>query len=113
MRRLSPNDIKKNVAGLAALIQNEELKYEVIQKIDQPLGNHSWNDALETEFDEGAGKEFLKCEYNRDGDSYRSPWSNTYFPQPSDDAIYPSNDLLSLEQKANNVFQTYVSLYFD
>ena len=38
MRRLSPNDIKKNVAGLAALIQNEDLKYEVIQKIDQPLG---------------------------------------------------------------------------
>lgn len=30
MRRLSPNDIKKNVAGLATLIQNEDLKYEVI-----------------------------------------------------------------------------------
>ena len=38
MRRLSPNDIKKNVAGLAALIQNDDLRYEVIQKIDQPLG---------------------------------------------------------------------------
>jgi len=34
MRRLSPNDIKKNVAGLAALIQNDDLRYEVIQKID-------------------------------------------------------------------------------
>ena len=22
------------------------------------------------------GREFLKCEYNKDGDSYRSPWSN-------------------------------------
>lgn len=30
MRRLSPNDIKKNVAGLATLIQNEDLRYEVI-----------------------------------------------------------------------------------
>jgi len=38
MRRLSPNDIKKNVAGLAAIIQNDDLRYEVIQKIDQPLG---------------------------------------------------------------------------
>ena len=38
MRRLSPNDIKKNVAGLAALIQDDNLRYEVIQKIDQPLG---------------------------------------------------------------------------
>ena len=38
MRRLSPNDITKNVAGLANLITDETLKYEVIQKIDQPLG---------------------------------------------------------------------------
>ncbi len=39
MRRLSPNDIQKNVAGLSQLISNEDLKYEMIQKIDQPLGN--------------------------------------------------------------------------
>ena len=38
MRRLSPNDISKNVAGLANLIKDEELKFEVVQKIDQPLG---------------------------------------------------------------------------
>lgn len=30
MRRLSPNDISKNVAGLANLINDENLKYEVI-----------------------------------------------------------------------------------
>lgn len=41
MRRLSPNDIAKNVAGLANLIQDETLKFEVIQKIDQPLGKPS------------------------------------------------------------------------
>jgi hypothetical protein len=41
MRRLSPNDISKNVAGLANLIKDEGLKYEVVQKIDQPLGKFS------------------------------------------------------------------------
>jgi hypothetical protein len=41
MRRLSPNDISKNVAGLANLIKEEDLKFEVIQKIDQPLGKQS------------------------------------------------------------------------
>lgn len=51
--------------------------------------------------DTDTGIEFLKCEYNRDGDSYRSPWSNKYFPQGSEDSIFPSNDLLALEQKAN------------
>ena len=40
MRRLSPNDINKNVAGLANLISNEDLKYEMIQKIDKPLGKY-------------------------------------------------------------------------
>jgi hypothetical protein len=38
MRRLSPNDITKNVAGLANLINDETLRAEVVQKIDQPLG---------------------------------------------------------------------------
>lgn len=35
---------------------------------------------IETELDTVTGRDFLKCEYNRDGDSYRSPWSNKYFP---------------------------------
>lgn len=106
MRRLSPNDIQKNVAGLANLISDEGLKYEIIQKIDQPL---------EKELDNSSGREFLKCEYNRDGDAYRSPWSNRYYPedQASAEAVYPSADLLALEQKFNDVFQRYAMLYFD
>ena len=62
--------------------------------------------------DEKEGKEFLKCEYNKDGDSYRSPWSNQYYPpiEPGEDddedyqPIYPSSELLEMEQKANDVF---------
>ena len=38
MRRLSPNDIAKNVAGLANIITDENVKFDFIQKIDQPLG---------------------------------------------------------------------------
>ena len=83
MRRLPLNNIKMNVAGIAQLIQNEELKDEFIQKIDQPL---------EIEIDTDSGREFLKCEYNRDGDSYRSPFSNKYFPKENqpEDPIFPS-----------------------
>ena len=29
-------------------------------------------------------KDFIVCDYNRDGDSFRSPWSNKYTP-PLDD----------------------------
>ena len=31
-----------------------------------------------------SNKDFIVCDYNRDGDSFRSPWSNTYTP-PLDD----------------------------
>jgi capping protein beta len=66
------------------------------------------------------GKPFLLSEYNRDGDSYRSPWTNQYFP-PIDTAglsedqmpLYPTPELLRLEQKANEVFQRYAKLYYD
>lgn len=68
---------------------------------------------IEIEMDMTTGKNFLKHEYNRDGDSYRSPWSNTYFPASPDATFFPSEQLLQLEQKANEVFSTYVQLYYD
>lgn len=70
---------------------------------------------IEVETDTSNGREFLKCEYNREGDAYRSPWTNKYFPedQASSEAFFPSSDLLQLEQKFNDVFMRYAHLYFD
>jgi capping protein beta len=58
------------------------------------------------------GKPFIKHEYNRDGESYRSPWSNTYFP-PIEGGFYPSSQNLLLEKKANQIFEQYVRIYYD
>ena len=69
--------------------------------------------------DEDEGKEYLQCEYNKDGDSYRSPWSNKYYPpveveeDPDYQPIYPSQDLLEMENKANDMFYRYCKLYYD
>jgi capping protein beta len=51
---------------------------------------------IEVEVDQTNGREYLKCEYNRDGEAYRSPWSNRYFPEDgvTSEAAYPSSDLL-------------------
>ena len=68
---------------------------------------------LEVEVDTSNAREFLKHEYNRDGDSYRSPWSNAYFPTSDEASVFPSPDLLKMEQKANEIFATYVRLYYD
>ncbi|GKE38978.1 probable F-actin-capping protein subunit beta [Tanacetum coccineum] len=56
--------------------------------------------------DEDSGKEFILCEYNRDADSYRSPWSNKFHPH-LDDGMYPSEELRKLEVEANEVFTIY------
>ena len=52
------------------------------------------------------GKDYLLCDYNRDGDAYRSPWSNTYDPVLDDGAV-PSDKLRKLEIEANNAFDQY------
>jgi len=57
-------------------------------------------------------RKFLLCDYNRDGDSYRSPWSNKYDP-PIDDGFLPSEKLRSMEIEANELFDAYRELYFE
>tara|TARA_B110000285_G_C14970913_1_gene536497 strand:- start:595 stop:762 length:168 start_codon:yes stop_codon:yes gene_type:complete len=49
-------------------------------------------------------KEYLFCEYNKDNDSYRSPWSNKYYPEivleegeEDYEPIYPSMELHQME----------------
>lgn len=63
--------------------------------------------------------QFLACDHNRDGDSYRSPWSNAYFPKLDDDndddennGFYPSDRVRLIELHANEVFDIYRELYF-
>src|SRR4051812_48029578 len=46
--------------------------------------------------DAESGRRYLLCEYNRDADSYRSPWSNKYDP-PLEDAYMPRPELHKLE----------------
>ena len=52
------------------------------------------------------------CDYNRDGDSYRSPWSGDYEPFISDGPV-PSTNLRKLEVLANDSFDIYRDLYYE
>ena len=61
---------------------------------------------------EQVGKDYLLCDYNRDGDSYRSPWTNAYDP-PLDDGAMPSDRLRQLEIDANAAFDQYREMYFE
>lgn len=101
MRRLPPQSIEENLAGLIDLVPS--LCEDLLSSIDQPL---------KIAKDRESKRDFLLCDYNRDGDSYRSPWSNTYDP-PIDDGNVPSDRLRELEIQANNAFDTYRELYFE
>ncbi len=75
------------------------------------------------------GRDYLLCDYNRDGDSYRSPWSNQFDP-PLDEATpggvsagggndgagegaVPGERVRRMEVKANEAFDVYRDLYYE
>jgi len=72
-RRLPPNMIEAHVAKMIDIAP--DLCEDLLERIDQPLKMMR---------DDVANKDFLLCEYNRDGDSYRSPHTNHFFPDIED-----------------------------
>jgi len=101
MRRLPPAQIEDNLAGLIDLVP--DLVEQLLSAVDQPL---------KIAHDPLSKRDYLLCDYNRDGDSYRSPWSNKYDP-PIDDGAVPSPELRKLELSAKEVFDIYRDLYFE
>lgn len=109
LRRTPPCDTEQNLAGLTSLLTKEYQVEELLQRVDAPL-----KVATDPEADE---RPYIICDHNRDGDSYRSPWSNAYYPQLSNTAtssggFKPNYQLRQLEIQANEVFQIYQELYY-
>ncbi|KAH3818443.1 F-actin-capping protein subunit beta-like [Dreissena polymorpha] len=101
MRRLPPQQIEQNLSDLIDLVP--DLCDELLSSVDQPLKIARCKTT---------GKDYLLCDYNRDGDSFRSPWSNSYDP-PLDDGTTPSEKLRKLEIDANSAFDQYREMYFE
>jgi len=101
MRRLPPKNVEKNLESLLKLAP--ELEEDLLSAVDQPL---------KTAICKKTQKPYLLCDYNRDGDSYRSPWSNEFYPLSSD-GPEPSAKLRKIEIAANDAFDAYRDLYFD
>jgi len=101
MRRLPPRDIEKNLGNTLALAP--ELVEDLLSAVDQPLKAMKCPDT---------NKEFIVCDYNRDGDSFRSPWSNKYTPV-LDDGVVPSEELRRMEIAANDAFDQYREQYYE
>lgn len=78
---------------------------ELLSRVDQPLKVATCAES---------GRKYLLCDYNRDGDSYRSPWSNKYEPaleeEGEGEGVAPTGAVRKLEVDANEVFDAYREL---
>lgn len=101
MRRLPPAQLEDNLSGLIDLVP--DLVEDLLSSVDQPL---------KIAHDKEQKRDYLLCDYNRDADSYRSPWSNTYDPPLSDGAM-PSAPLRKVEVQMNDAFNIYRDLYYE
>ena len=101
-----------------------DLAEELYQRSDPPLGHAIDPSATAAAKGKEGGsptkKSFIISDYNRDGDSYRSPWSNAYYPpiaaattaSGESGGFQPSAALRQVEIMANEVFDSYRSLYY-
>jgi len=105
MRRLPTQHTTKSLSAVMSVAP--ELADDILPNIDEPL---------RVVKDTSTGRDFVICDYNRDGDSYRSPHSNKYFDpdtgRQTNNDFFPSDELRSLEIAANNVFDRYRDQYF-
>lgn len=107
LRRLDPSKVTENLDKLISL--DPEMAEELLSTTDVPL-------RIATDPTEN-NREYLCCDYNRDLDSFRSPWSNKYFPKLTEDleedCYFPEGDLRSLELLMNDSFDVYRDLYYE
>ncbi|CAB4255737.1 similar to Saccharomyces cerevisiae YIL034C CAP2 Beta subunit of the capping protein (CP) heterodimer (Cap1p and Cap2p) which binds to the barbed ends of actin filaments preventing further polymerization [Maudiozyma barnettii] len=107
LRRLDPTKVKTNLQNLISL--EPSLAEDLLSSIDLPLTIKQDTKA--------SNREFLCCDYNRDMDSHRSPWSNDYYPQLSAEDLaespFPSEKLRELEIICNDSFDVYRDLYYE
>jgi capping protein beta len=100
LRRVPPSKIEARLYDAIHLAP--DLTDTLLSTVDIPL---------KVIQDKDQNAPFLACEFNRDLDSYRSPFSNKYFP-PLPDGQKISARFRNIEVRANTAFNAYRQLYF-
>jgi capping protein beta len=81
LRRLNPKHTTDHLNAIISLAP--DLTEDLLSSVDQPLSVRRCKQT---------GRDYLLCDYNRDGDSYRSPWSNRFDPPLADEGGGASNN---------------------
>ncbi|CAN8099431.1 unnamed protein product [Discula destructiva] len=117
LRRLNPKHTQRNLDYIIRLAP--DLTEDLLSSVDQPLVVKRCKHT---------GRDYLLCDYNRDGDSYRSPWSNQFDPpleeagpggvgadgnEGAGEGAVPGERVRKMEVKANEAFDIYRELYYE
>eukprot|EP00928_Gymnodinium_smaydae_P089646 TRINITY_DN73575_c0_g1_i1.p1 TRINITY_DN73575_c0_g1~~TRINITY_DN73575_c0_g1_i1.p1 ORF type:complete len:312 (+),score=70.25 TRINITY_DN73575_c0_g1_i1:147-1082(+) len=106
LKRLPPQHLEENLDNFAKIAPH--LKTSLAPYISRPG---------KLEFDKEVNRYFIACEYNCDQDSYRSPWTSKYYPEPKagvkDQLYQPVERLRHLEEVYNEVFNEYKTTYYE
>uniref|UniRef100_L2G3F2 F-actin-capping protein subunit beta n=1 Tax=Colletotrichum fructicola (strain Nara gc5) TaxID=1213859 RepID=L2G3F2_COLFN len=113
LRRLNPKHTTDHLNAIISLAP--DLTEDLLSSVDQPLTVKRCKQT---------GRDYLLCDYNRDGDSYRSPWSNQFDPpldesrgasgsEGAGEGAIPSERVRKMEIKANEAFDVYRDLYYE
>ena len=111
LRRLNPKHTTSTLDHLFTL--QPALTEDLLESVDVPLTTRTCRRTR---------REFLCCDYNRDGDSWRSPWSNEFDPpletggggaDADDGGVKPSERVRAMEVRANEAFDVYRELYYE
>ncbi|MCJ1384848.1 F-actin-capping protein subunit beta [Xylographa soralifera] len=104
LRRLPPSSTSANLTRLCTLAPH--LTEDLLSSVDQPL---------EVRRCKKTGRDYLLCDYNRDGDSWRSPWSNEFEPPIEDEegGVKPSERVRGLEVRMGEGVDVYRELYYE
>ncbi|KAM0197973.1 probable F-actin capping protein beta subunit [Fusarium torulosum] len=117
LRRLNPKQTTDHLNAIISIAP--DLTEDLLSSVDQPLTVRRCKQT---------GRDYLLCDYNRDGDSYRSPWSNQFEPpidesssggvgsggnEGAGEGAIPSERVRKMEVKANEAFDVYRDLYYE
>lgn len=105
LRRLPPSETSKNLSGIISLVP--DLEEELLSSVDVGLTSKRCPKS---------GRDYLCCDYNRDGSSYRSPWSNEFDPaiDPEDAVdLVPRGRVRRMEEQLNAAVDVYRELYYE
>ena len=122
LRRLNPKHTAEHLNNIIQLAP--DLTEDLLSSVDQPLTVRRCKQT---------GRDYLLCDYNRDGDSYRSPWSNQFDPpleeerkglglggvssggvsEGAGEGAVPNDRVRKMEVQANEAFDVYRDLYYE